>query len=322
MQRKSPSFYFSKLYENRFTRPIKRALVRSVAVRDVPRSLLNYYYGLLDDQARSRFHARYAKIFRDQNGVGAAPGDWTVHFIDKKIRLPLRPTWSWLDWDSAVSIVGHDIEVKQTYAELIKSDERPALFLDVGANYGTHSILFLSAGIPTIAFEPNPNCFSYFQAVCKLNGLEEWRWEQVAIGDRTGQVELVYPEDETWLGSVSSDFVSNIKDSRKVITEQVSLKKIDDYLSDMSHDKILIKIDVEGFEREVIEGASQLLSCYKPKIIFESNNVKSRREFFRLLSDYGYSVYSLPWRPSAALAALRPDEFLTSAETNFIAIAH
>ena len=40
-----------------------------------------------------------------------------------------------------VSIVGHDIEVKETYAALIASDHRPTLFLDVGANYGLHSIL-------------------------------------------------------------------------------------------------------------------------------------------------------------------------------------
>ncbi|MCK1607132.1 FkbM family methyltransferase [Bradyrhizobium sp. 166] len=321
MQPKSPAFSFSKLYDNRITGPLKSSIVRSVASRDRSRTILNHYYGLLDDRAKSRFHARYAKIFRDQNDDRLAPGDWIVHFDDKAIRLPLRSSSLWLDWDSAVSIVGHDIEIKQTYAELVKSDERPALFLDVGANYGTHSILFLSAGIPTMSFEPNPSCFSYFQAVCELNGLEGWRWEQVAVGDRSGQVELVYPETETWLGSVSLDVVSSVRNSGKVITKQVPLRKIDDYLGDIGRDKILIKIDVEGFEREVIQGASQLLIRHGPKIIFESNAKKSRGEFFRLLAGYGYSVYVLPWRPSAGFGALRPEEFLASAATNFIAIA-
>ena len=321
MQRIRSSFYAGKLSENKFTRPIKRSIVKSLAVRNGPRTILNQYYGLLGDQAKSRFHARYSKIFRDQNGVRLAPGDWTVHFMGKKIRLPLRPSWSWLDWDSAVSIIGHDIEIKQTYANLINSYERPALFLDVGANYGVHSILFLSVGIPTIAFEPNPNCFSYFQSVCELNGLEG-RWERVAIGNKAGQVALVYPEKETWLGSVSSDVVSNIKRSYEVITEQVPLKKLDDFFGDIPHNKILIKIDVEGFEHEVIQGASQLLRDCKPKIIFESNDAKSRRDLFQLLADYGYSVHSLPWRPSAASVALRPEEFLTSAASNFIAVAH
>jgi hypothetical protein len=182
------SSYIGKLSENRFTRPIKRHFMRLVAAKTAPRSLLNQYYSLLDDEAKSRFHARYAKIFRN-DGVSLAPGEWLIHFADQKIRLPLRPSWSWLDWDYAVSVLGHDIEVKKTYAALLKSNQRPALFLDVGANYGTHSVLFLSVGIPIIAFEPNQTCLSYFKTICELNGFAG-RWERVAVGNGTGYVEL------------------------------------------------------------------------------------------------------------------------------------
>jgi FkbM family methyltransferase len=312
------SFCIGKLSENRFTRPIKRSIVRSIATQNGPRTVLNRYYDLLGDEAKSRFHTRYSKVFRD-HGVLLAPGNWGVHFIDRKIWVPLRPSWSWLDWDIAVSIIGHDIEVKRTYAALVTSDQRPAVFLDVGANYGMHSVLFLSIGIPVIAFEPNPSCFSHFQTVCELNGLAG-RWEEVAIGNRAGQIELVYPEKETWLGSVSSDIVSTLKKSDGVITKQVPLKKLDDFLGDMPLGQVLIKIDVEGFEREVIEGASQLLRDCKPKLIFESNNAKSRHALLRMLEHCGYSVHPLPWHPSVASRFLDLDEFVTSASTNFIAI--
>jgi FkbM family methyltransferase len=312
------SFYIGKLSENRFTRPVKRSIVRSIATKNGPRTVLNQYYGSLGDEAKSRFHARYSKIFWDQ-GVRLAAGEWSIRFVDQKIRIPLRPSWSWLDWDYAVSIIGHDIEIKQTYEALLASDQRPALFLDVGANYGTHSILFLSVGIPVIAFEPNPSCFSQFQTVCELNGLTG-RWEQVAIGNNAGQIELVYPEKETWLGSVSSDAVATLKKSDGMITKQVPLKTLDDYLSDAPRDKVLIKIDVEGFEREVIEGASQLLQHCNPKIIFESNETKLRPDLFRQLANQRYSVHPLPWQPSAASRVLGVDEFLTSTSTNFIAI--
>src|SRR5262245_2148610 len=108
------SWYIGKRSENRFTRPIKRNFMRLVAAK----TGLNQYYGLLDDEARSRFHARYAKIFRN-DGVSLASGEWLIQFADQKIRLPLRPSWSWLDWDAAVSLLGHDIEVKKTYAALV-----------------------------------------------------------------------------------------------------------------------------------------------------------------------------------------------------------
>jgi FkbM family methyltransferase len=313
------SWYIGKLFENRFTRPIKRSIVRSIAAKMGPRSLLNQYYGLLSDEAKSRFHARYSKIFRDED-VLLASGEWVIHFIDRKIRLPLRPSWSWLDWDGAVSAIGHDIEVKQTYAALIKSDQRPSLFLDVGANYGTHSVLFLSAGIPVIAFEPNPTCLSYFQAVCELNGLAG-RWEQVAIGNDGGQIELVYPEKETWLGSVSLDVAFALKKSNLVRTTHVPLKKLDDYCRDIPRDNVLVKIDVEGYEREVIQGASQLFLYCKPKLIFESNNARVRGDLFRVLADYGYSVHQLPWQPSGGSRVLDSGEFLTTTATNFMAVA-
>jgi FkbM family methyltransferase len=182
-----------------------------------------------------------------------------------------------------------------------------------------HSVLFLSVGIPIMAFEPNPSCFALFQAVCELNGFTG-RWEQVAIGEKSGKIELVYPEKETWLGSVSLDVVPTLKKSDGVITEEVELRKLDDFISDIPRDKVLIKIDVEGFEYEVVEGASQLLRHRKAKLIFESNDVKSRPALHQLLEHCGYSIHPLPWRPSVPSRFLSIDEFLRSTANNFIAM--
>ncbi|CAA9891487.1 conserved hypothetical protein [Candidatus Methylobacter favarea] len=77
--------------------------------------------------------------------------------------MPLTSERFWLDWDTAVSITGHDIEIKQTYEALIGSSEPPELFIDIGANYGTHSLLFLVHQIKTITFEPNASCHDFFQ---------------------------------------------------------------------------------------------------------------------------------------------------------------
>jgi FkbM family methyltransferase len=210
------------------------------------------------------------------------------------------------------------MEIKQTYARLINSSERPALFLDVSANYGTHSALFLASGIATIAFEPNPGCFAYFRSVCELNGLNG-RWEAVAIGNRGGEIELIYPEKETWLGSVASSAAAAMTASRSVIKQRVPMKRLDNFIGDMPRGKILVKIDVEGFEYEVIEGASQLIRDFRPTIIFESNTADKRSELFRLLSDHGCALRLLPWQPTSPVLSL--DEFLTSAGTNFIAVA-
>ena len=65
-----------------------------------------------------------------------------------------------VDWSNALAIVGHDIDVKTTYELLLSSQRPPEVFIDAGANFGTHSILFASQGIRTIAFEPNRNAMN------------------------------------------------------------------------------------------------------------------------------------------------------------------
>jgi FkbM family methyltransferase len=236
--------------------------------------------------------------------------------------MPLRSDWSWLDWDTAVSIVGHDIELKQTYAAIIGSEQRPMIFLDIGANYGTHSILFLSLGIPVISFEPNHDCFEYYRAACALNGIAG-RWEQVALGSSSGQIELIYPETKTWLGSVSARVASELKSSQKVMTRTVPLKRLDDYLTELPQGHILIKMDVEGYEREVIHGATELFERRKPLLIFESNDTKSRYDLYDLFHANGYGIYILPWSPSGPgnRRVKNSKEFLASTATNFIAVS-
>jgi FkbM family methyltransferase len=227
----------------------------------------------------------------------------------------------WLDWDNALSILGHDIEIKKTYTALIASDQRPTRFVDVGANYGMHSILFLSAGIPILAFEPNPNCYTCFKAICELNDLRG-KWEQVAVGNENGMTELVYPEKETWLGSISKELIPELKKRGSVIVQVSPLRKLDDYLGDISSERVLIKIDAEGSELEVIKGAEKVIEACRPKLIFESNDASKRLDLHCLLKQFDYGIYPLPWNPSVPSASFQLEEFLANPLVNFIAVAN
>jgi len=156
-----------------------------------------------------------------------------------------------------------------------------------------------------------------------MNGLSG-HWEQVAIGNRTGQIELVYPEKETWLGSICPEVIeviSGLKNSKGIISRKVQLRALDEYLRGVPCENVLMKIDVEGAEKEVLQGASKLLNHCRPKIIFESYDANTRDELFRLIEQFEYSVHALPWRPSVASRSLGVDEFRASTAANFIAIA-
>ena len=143
------------------------------------------------------------------------------------------------------------------------------------------------------------------------------RWEQVALGKEAGQIDLVYPEKETWLGSTSRKVISKLY-SRSVIVN-VLTRTLDDYLDEIPYGEILLKLDVEGSEIEVLKGGGRLLRSRRPKIIFESNDIETRPDLFDLFTGFGYGIHRLPWRQFKETRTMRRDEFLQEQATNFMA---
>lgn len=312
-----PLSFVDRLSDNRFTKPFKRAIVRSLVRDPRTRLLVNAFYRSLSDSGKSKYHGRYASMFTDSSATLAA-GHWTIGFLGKTLRLPLRSDHAWLDWDLAVATLGHDLEVKQTYAEVIRSPHRPDVFLDVGANYGTHTLLFNAARITTISFEPNDRCLEYFRLACSLNGFAP-RWEPVALGDRQGSVELVFPEHKTWHGSVVAEVIETLKRDQKTTAKLVGLRKLDDYLDAVTGKKVLMKVDVEGSEEAVFEGAASLMEKVRPLIVFESNQPARRAAQHALLARHSYVIESLPWTTQAPGRALSVERFVQCDDGNFLA---
>jgi FkbM family methyltransferase len=251
------------------------------------------------------------------NSVASWSGRWRVRVNKRIVYLPLSAKRMWLDWDHGISILGHDMEVKNFYSNLLRSQEAPEVFFDVGANYGTHSLLFLCLGVPSVTFEPNSSCHPVFKEMCDLNHVTP-DLQHVAIAALEGDLELKYPEKFTWLGSVKSDVCNELISSYKLVTEKVKAFPLDFYLSRIKGKKALIKVDTEGNELEVFKGASLILSEARPIVVFESNlNNLDRCEIADLLYYHGYEIFGL--RIDASPIKLGKNEFHESKQTNFAA---
>ena len=293
-------------------------IVRLVGAYPLSRGWLNAVYLRLTPSQRSLFHRKYSKIFRSKY-VRGRPGVWKIDFVGKQILMPLTTERFWLDWDTAVSIVGHETEIKETYMALIGSPEVPDLFLDVGANYGTHSLLFLVHNIEAITYEPNSSCHDYFRQICELNGVEP-HLETVALGDSDGYVELSYPEKDTWQGTTDKDVAEKLGGSQVLMKKVVKQKMLDDYLSEFENKSLLIKIDTEGNEYRVLHGALKTLQKNKPKIIFECWRDNAREKIFDMFAAQGYSIHHLPWTPNKPVQAMDSSSFAASPAVDYIAI--
>jgi FkbM family methyltransferase len=294
------------------------SLARRVVERRWTRALANLaYHGLTSKQAEA-IHEAFGNVFKDRENA-FRDGIWSIRFCGRTIRVPLQAQSLALDWGIALAMLGHDVEVKQTYAALIKSAAPPDLFLDVGSNFGTHSILFQAHGIDTMSFDPNPGCNAYHMRLAAANGLQP-RIEPVAIGEQPGQVNLAFPPDQPWLGSTDAEIGVRLKTEYAVETCAVEQRTVDAYLSRLTARHLLLKIDTEGNECAVLAGAAQTLRDKQPTVIFECWSGPERDEIHRLLTESNYSVMPLPWDPRTSPQMLDVERFRRSAGMNFLAL--
>jgi FkbM family methyltransferase len=232
--------------------------------------------------------------------------------------MPLRNEQLWLDWDNALSVTAHDPDVKETYQNLL--DTTPLKhFFDVGANYGTHSLLLLSQGVHTTSFEPNSSLNGNFELLCELNNTKG-KMENYAVGDRQGVVQLHFPADATWLGTIVEGEATFLKTAHQLTSMDVRLITLDQYAAEKGMEPDLIKIDTEGNELNVLIGAKDLLVRKKPLVIFESNTRKERQAIWGFLAEIDYIICDLPFGKGEKKAIPASDAFINSPKFNFIAI--
>ena len=316
----------------RFVRPIAGRAMRPIAARAWSRAPLNVVYRHLGWYAKTKFYGAFHQAFQPGSDFPIDPGWWTIDFAGKTLKLPLVPERMWLDWLLALATLGIDQTVKKTYAAIVSSSWKPDLFLDVGANYGTHSLLFLAHGIRTWSFEPNARCYPYFIESCGLNAFNP-HLERVAISSSRGQAKLYFPEHDTWYGAISDfppenpeaiDLVFPPENPKAtdLVEAPVELRTLDDYYGDViqSARRILIKIDTEGHELDVLRGASMTLGrC--PLVLFETYyDAAGRGLLFDMLTREEYRIFGLPWSPDGESVALARESFLSDPSVDYIAM--
>jgi FkbM family methyltransferase len=278
---------------------------------------MNRSYLRLKGDESAMFHALFAKSFTD-NEPEIEDTVWEVEFAGRRIKLPIRNGKLWLDWDNAVSITGHDPEIKRTYENILRSEYKPTVFFDVGANYGTHSLLFLTHGVQSVAFEPNPNCRLEFMNTCKLNDVIG-DLVPVAVGERPDEAEFWFPLRETWLGSMVESTREAMVRDHKVHKINVRIITLDEFVASSEMRPDLIKIDTEGNEINVLRGARRTIAGCRPMIIFEANLLSDRSELWSEFEGLDYAIVELPF-DFVSHRRLDNSGFVGSDQVNFIAL--
>jgi FkbM family methyltransferase len=181
---------------------------------------------------------------RAQLGARVAPGDVCVAFPNESMLLV--PPWmkgaAHFLWPGLV-----EFQEMAFVSHFLRAED---VFLDVGANIGAFTVLASAvAGARTISFEPGPFAFGFLVKNIRLNNLyAKVTARNMALGSKEGKTR----------------FTSGLGTENHVVEGESGIDQVEVQISTLDVqtagvEPIAIKIDVEGFEKEVLAGAKGLL---------------------------------------------------------------
>lgn len=198
--------------------------------------------------------ASYLPWCRSDNAWSTLPGDL--------VGRVLRSGRAWEGWL---------IDYIRAYGSLDRTS------IDVGANVGVHTRTMAAYSFETIALEPQVAAFD--RLLANVTGLPNVRALRLAACARPGRAAMRH--------------VSGNRGASRLVwsngDEAVTTIRLDDL--PLHRPVGLMKVDVEGHERQVLEGATRILATDRPAILLE-DTTKARD----MLKDFDYSVTRISWR--------------------------
>ena len=182
-----------------------------------------------------------------------------------------------------------DASQKSFYARLIGPDD---VVFDVGANVGQRTRIFSQLCRRVVAVEPQAECLRHLRSRFMFS--KNVSIEPVALGDHEGEA-VISESDSHTISSMSSRFIETVGQSRFKNSHwerQVTVRmKTLDQLIDKYGVPRFIKIDVEGYEANVLAGLSQAVPFisfeFTPELMDEAEKCVRRIE--RISERYLYN---------------------------------
>lgn len=154
------------------------------------------------------------------------------------------------------------------------------IFLDIGANIGSYSISMIDVCDSVIAFEPHPYTSKRYKMNFLLNNLNETLVKQLALSDSIGSVHF-----SDYGGSSTVNHIIKTEDGIEV--QAITLDKFIVDNNFAQDNRYIVKIDVEGFEEQVLKGGRNFFTQYNIQaIVFECF---SQNRVFDILKTYGFT---------------------------------
>ncbi len=158
------------------------------------------------------------------------------------------------------------------------------IFIDIGANMGVYPLLLKDKFRKFILFEPIKETANICEANMKLNGIK-YELYGIALGNSSGEIKFDFKGNFDTTAKIS-------KDSGNYI---VKIDKLDNIIPEKYYgDLSFIKIDVEGFELDVLKGAEKIIEESSVRLIqFERLKTTPLEPLLEFFKKRGWKVFAL-----------------------------
>jgi len=173
------------------------------------------------------------------------------------------------------------------------------VFYDIGANVGFFTLLGARLVGPeggVVAFEPVPWCARAVARNIELNAFEHAQIHERAVGAIDGSARLLVVGEASWSHLESTGRHADVRD--EIDVEVVSLDSL--VAAGTIPPPNVLKIDTEGAELQVVEGARETIARHRPAIVCELHD--TNEAFVALMDELGYVTTNLDG-PAAVLGA-------------------
>lgn len=187
--------------------------------------------------------------------------------------------------------------------KIINLYEQP-IFIDIGANYGYYSIKYSADCSKIFAFEPVQNTFKVLSENIEINKIKNITTFMNGLSNVKEQRKInLY--NASGNNSIYERDIPEGHPLKKTGVETIQLLVLDDLINNNQVEKPnIIKIDVEGAELNVLLGAKQVISKYRPTVLLEYSEDTSRDagyskdSLLKSLELVNYKIYGIPEDPN------------------------
>lgn len=168
--------------------------------------------------------------------------------------------------DDYLNSMGNNFErhMVQLFRALIDPNDVVA---DIGANIGLTAILFSSLAKKTYAFEPSPSTYNILLENLSRNNISNIEAVNVGLGQTEERLTITFSKNNRSGGYVSDKICPKMG----YVTEDIRIDTLDHFFG-KDIVPTFLKIDVEGYEINVIKGGDAILQSAHPTVVMEMNH--------------------------------------------------